>query len=119
MTYCLFTKISIDECLRRLREQVQPMTFWNRNFYFAKRTSKVVGKFTEKEFILEASRDLFSKRMKGMMIERPSGTIIEFVWEKPFWSRFYGSYKFDEEEIIAFLKEWLDADFIDNKTEIN
>jgi hypothetical protein len=109
MRYRFYTRLSINECLHRLREQVQPKTFWNRIFLFARRSSKIVGRVTDKGFILEASHDLFSKRMKGRLVKSPSGTIIEFEWEKPFWSRLYGSYKFDENEILTFLKDWLDA----------
>ncbi len=106
----LYTRLSVDECLSLLREQIQPITIWNRFFFFARRTSKTVGRITDREFILEATHDLFSKRMKGRLVETPSGTVIEFEWETPFWSRIYGSHKFDEDEILTFFRDWLDAE---------
>lgn len=108
--YHLYTKLSVTECTKRLREQVQPLTLWNRVFFFARRTSKVVGQVGDKEFMLEATKDLFSKRMKGRLVESPSGTTIEFEWKKPFWSRLYGFYKFDEDEILSFFKNWLEVE---------
>ena len=106
----LHTKLSVAECMSRLYEQVQPNTFWNRSFFFVRRTSKVVGRVNGQVFMLEATHDLFSKQMKGRLVEKQSGTIIEYEWKKPFWSRLYGSYKYDEAEILTFLKEWLDAE---------
>lgn len=106
----LHTKLSVDECMSRLKEQVQPMTFWSRFFFFAIRTSRVVGRVSDREFMLEATRDFFSKRMKGRLVESPSGTAIEFEWKTPFWSRLYGSYNLDEDEILTFFKDWLDAE---------
>jgi hypothetical protein len=47
--------------------------------------------------------------MKGHLIEKPWGTEIEYEWEMPSWTRVYGSYKYDEEEILHFLDEWLNA----------
>lgn len=105
----LYTRLSVNECLNRLREQVQPLTLWNRFFFFARHTSKIVGQITDREFILESARDLFSKRMKGRFVERSSGTAIEFKWETPFWSRVYGFHKFDEDELLTFLRDCLDA----------
>src|SRR3989304_10267313 len=91
----LYTKLSVDECLSRLRGQVQPMRFlfWSRVTFFPKRASKVMGRVSDKEFILEATNDPFSKRMKGRLVERPSGTAIEYEWKVPFWSRLSGSSK--------------------------
>lgn len=108
--YHLYTKLFVNECMNLLNEQVQPMTFWSRFFFFSRRTSKVVGRVSDREFMLEASRDIFSKRMHGRFVERQSGTIIEFEWQISFWSRLYGFHKFDEAEILSFLKEWLDAE---------
>lgn len=105
----LHTNLSMTECMSRLREQVQPISFWNRNLFFAKRTSRVVGRISGKEFMLEARDDWYSKRMEGRLIEQPSGTVIEFEWKKPFLSRLFGFYKFDEAEILSFFRDWLDA----------
>ena len=109
--YYLHTTLSVNECLNRLREQVFLIKsfFGGSGYAWLKRTSRVVGQVSDKGFIIAATKDPFSKRMKGRLVEKPSGTDIEYEWEMPFWSHVYGWYKFDEEEILSFLREWLDA----------
>lgn len=109
--FYLHTNLSVNECLNRLREQVFLIKsfFGGSGYAWLKRTSRIVGIVNDKEFIIAATKDPFSKRMKGRLVEKPWGTEIEYEWETPFWSHVYGHYKYDEEEILHFLDEWLNA----------
>jgi hypothetical protein len=107
--YRLHTKLSVNECLNRLEEQVDLVTSFTGGQIFFQRTSRVIGQLKEKEFIVAAAHDPHSKRMKGRLVEKPSGTDIEYEWVMPFWSHIWGSYKYDEEEILRFFRKWLEA----------
>jgi len=72
----------------------------------------VVGRVTDHEFMLEAAQDRFSKRARGRLNKMQSGTVIELEWETPFWSWIWGSESFDENEILTFLKDWLEAEVV-------
>jgi hypothetical protein len=103
----------IEICLSILREQVQPLRWYSRIRLITKRTSRVIGRVNDdRTFILECSNDLFSKRFVGHLKKDGNRTQIEARWSIPLGSRIYGFHRHDEEEILRFLRHWLQAEAI-------
>ena len=105
----LYSNLPADECVRRLREQVQRRTILSRLNIFRPPRSRVIGEVSPTGFSLESSFDPFSKRLVGTLVSQPEGTIIDYSWQTPLTHRIYGHSHFDEEQILSFLTEWLDA----------
>jgi len=106
----LHTKLSVDECVRRLREQVQPRSILLRLNIFRPVRSRVTGDVSHDQFSLESSTDPFSKRLVGRFIPQNEGSIIDYTWQVPITHRVYGDSEFDETEILSFLTAWLDVE---------
>ena len=106
----LTARLPFQECLEALREQISPLTFFTRHNIYRPKTSKVLGRvWDDGRFILESGCDPFSKRLAGVLTPSGEHTIIEYTWEHGVRHRMYGSPRFDEEESLSFLEEWLGA----------
>ena len=103
----LRTSLSPEECVTRLREQTQPLTFFSHMNIFRAPRSPVLGRVSDREITLESSRDRYSKRLVGRLLPADTGTTIEYTWKRGLGHMFYGDARFDEEEILSFLAEWL------------
>ena len=102
---------SFDECLSILKEQVEPLRWYSRIRLFSNGTSSIIGIVNDDgSFALESSRDYFSKRFIGYMKKEENTTQIEGQWAISFLYRIFGSRRFDEEEIMRFLKTWLEIE---------
>jgi hypothetical protein len=106
----LHTKLSADECIRRLRDQVQSQSILSRLNIFRPGRSRVTGHISHDQFSLESSTDRFSKRFVGRFIPQKEGLIIDYTWQVPITHRVYGDSEFDETEILSFLVVWLDVE---------
>ena len=103
----------IEVCLSILREQVRPLRWYSKIRLIPKRLSPVIGRVNDDHtFILESSKDLFSKRFVGSLKKDGNRTRIEAQWSIPFGSRIYGFHRHDEEEILRFLRNWLQTEEI-------
>lgn len=76
---------------------------------FRCRTSRVLGRLAGSAIVLESSSDVYSKRFVGTLRATPGGTCIDYFWKKGAGHCVYGDGAFDEEEILSFLAEWLEA----------
>ena len=111
----LYTPLSVDECIRILREQVLPLGFFARIKMLRPRTSSVLGKIRGHTFVLETSKDPYSKRFVGSLMNDSEHTIIPYEWKRslfprPLFARLLGYGRFDEEETLSFLQTWLKAE---------
>ena len=106
----LETRLTFQVCLEVLREQIAPLSFFVRHNIFKSKTSKVLGKvWDDGRFLLESSHDPFSKRLVGKLNSCGEHTSINYTWKCGWQYRLYGHSRFDEEEILSFLEEWLEA----------
>jgi hypothetical protein len=103
----LQTSLLPDECVARLREQVQPRTLLSRLNIFSSPVSRVFGCVGDRRITLESSRDRFSKQFVGTLHPADGGTTVEYAWKAGLGHRMYGDARFDEAEILSFLAEWL------------
>ncbi len=103
----LRTELSHEECVARLREQIQPLTLFSHMNIFRAPRSRVFGRVSDSQITLESSRDRYSKRLLGRLLSSDGGTILEYRWKAGVGHRFWGDARFDEEEILSFLGEWL------------
>ena len=103
----LSTPLSIDECLRILREQISSMSLFSR--FLRSNVSPVLGRIDGHSFFLESSKDHWSKRFIGRLAASAEMTVIDYEWKKGLGHRLHGDGPFDEEVILSFLREWLKA----------
>jgi|SRR6267143_1410935 len=108
----LSTRLPPDECVRRLREQVEPLTIFRRLNIFRAAKSPVVGDISHDRFLLESAADIFSKRLIGRFERSGDQTIIDYNWKIPLMHRIFGDSSGDESEILSFLARWLNAEAI-------
>ena len=105
----LRTPLPLQECISRLREQIQPLTVFSRVNIFRSPTSEVSGHVSDHTITLESSRDWYSKQLVGTLRPADDGTTIDYTWKAGLGHRIYGDARFDEEEILSFLAKWLGA----------
>ena len=76
---------------------------------YAAHTSRVTGWIDGDTFELAASLDPFSKRFVAQLIPRHHDTEIEYQWIDKMGNLFWGAPETDEDEVLEFLREWLQA----------
>src|SRR4030095_3213521 len=79
----LRTKLSLDKCSQRLREQVQRRTMLSRFNIFRPATSRVIGDVSSDSFSLANSADRFSKRLVGRFVPQRDSTLIDYNGKLP------------------------------------
>ncbi len=105
----LRTPLPLEECVPRLRKQVQQLSLFSRINVFHSPTSSVFGRVSDCAITLESSRDRYSKRLVGTLHAEDGGTTIDYAWKAGLGHAIYGDARFDEEEILSFLTECVNA----------